>query len=74
MQVINVKTGKPEELDPVGITEGLASGTHIPAAGQGVLFNPEGNLVFVPGEDVAENVYKYGYKADKGRTGFHLRH
>ena len=62
MQVINVKTGKPEELDPVGITEGLASGTHIPAGGQGVLFNPEGNLVFVPGEDVAENVYKYGYK------------
>lgn len=62
MQVLNVKTGKPEELDPVAITEGLASGTHVPAGGQGVLFNPEGGLVFVPGEDVAENIQRYGYK------------
>ena len=62
MQVINAKTGKPEELDPVATTEGLASGTYLPPAGQGVLFNPNGELVFVPGEDVNENIARYGYK------------
>ena len=62
MQVINAKTGKPEELDPVATTEGLASGSYLPPAGQGVLFNPDGNLVFVPGEDVNENIARYGYK------------
>ena len=62
MQVINAKTGLPEELDPVATTEGLAAGTHLPPAGQGVLFNPDGGLVFVPGEDVSENVARYGYK------------
>lgn len=62
MQVINAQTGKPEELDPVATTEGLAAGTHLPPPGQGVLFNPDGGLVFVPGEDVNENVARYGYK------------
>lgn len=62
MQVINAKTGKPEELDPIKITEGLASGTHLPPPGQGVLLNPNSELVFVPAEDVQENVYKYGYR------------
>lgn len=62
MQVINAKTGKPEELDPIKVTEGLASGTHLPPPGQGVLLNPNSELVFVPAEDVPENVYKYGYK------------
>jgi len=62
MQLINAKTGKPEELDPIKITEGLASGTHLPPPGQGVLINPNSELVFVPAEDVPENVYKYGYK------------
>lgn len=62
MQVINAKTGKPEELDPIKVTEGLASGTHLPPLGQGVLLNPNSELVFVPAEDVQENVLKYGYK------------
>ena len=62
MAAINIKTGQPEELDPVQLTEGLASGTHLPPAGQGVLLNPTGELVFVPAEDVQENIARYGYR------------
>jgi hypothetical protein len=62
MAAINIKTGEPEELDPVQLTEGLASGTHLPPAGQGVLLNPTGELVFVPAEDVQENIARYGYR------------
>lgn len=65
MPAINIKTGQPEELDPVQLTEGLASGTHLPPAGQGVLLNPTGELVFVPAEDVQENIARYGYKMPK---------
>jgi hypothetical protein len=62
MPVFNKKTGQLEELDPVQITQGLASGTHLPPPGEGVLLNPTGELVFVPAEDVAENIGRYGYK------------
>ena len=62
MPVVNAKTGAIEELDPVQVTEGLASGTYLPPQGQGVLLNPEGELVFVPAEDVRENIGRYGYR------------
>ena len=62
MPAINIKTGQPEDLDPVQLTEGLASGTHLPPAGQGVLLNPEGEIVFVPAEDIQENIARYGYR------------
>jgi hypothetical protein len=62
MPVFNKKTGQLEELDPVQITQGLASGTHLPPPGEGVLLNPSGELVFVPAQDVAENVGRYGYR------------
>jgi len=62
MPVVNAKTGAIEELDPVQVTEGLASGAYLPPQGQGVLLNPEGELVFVPAEDVRENIGRYGYR------------
>ena len=62
MALINTKTGELEELDPVDMTEGLASGRYLPPPGESVLFNPDGGLVFVPKEDVRENVGRYGYR------------
>lgn len=62
MPVINAQTGQPEDLDPLATTEGLASGKYLPPPGTGVLVNPDGDLVFVPAEDVRENVARYGYK------------
>lgn len=62
MGVINLKTGQEEDLDPVAITQGLVAGTHVPPPGQGVLLNPDGDLVFVPKEDVPDNVQRYGYR------------
>jgi hypothetical protein len=62
MAVINAKTGQLEELEPQALAEGLASGTYLPPADQGVLLNSSGNLVFLPGQDVSQAVNEYGYK------------
>lgn len=62
MKVTNVTTSQPEDLDAGDLAIGLASGTHEAPAGQGVLFNPRGELVFTPADQVSEAVTKYGYK------------
>lgn len=62
MPVFNIQKKTLEELDPVATVEGLASGTHLPPPGEGVLFNPDGELVFMPQNAVADSVLKYGYR------------
>lgn len=62
MNVINAQTGETEDLSPDDLAIGLANGTHLPPAGQGVLLNPNGKLVFTPAEQVSDAVTKYGYK------------
>lgn len=62
MPVLNLKTNKLEDLDPVATAEGLASGTHIPPPGQGVLFTPTNELVFMPANTIKESIQRYGYR------------
>jgi len=62
MALVNAKTGQLDELDPEAMAEGLASGSHVPEQGKGVLLNSQGALVFLPGEDVRQAVNEYGYK------------
>lgn len=62
MALVNAKTGQLDELDPEATAEGLASGSHVPEQGKGVLLNSQGDLVFLPGEDVHQAVTDYGYK------------
>ena len=62
MALVNAKTGQLDELDPEATAEGLASGSHVPEQGKGVLLNSQGQLVFLPGEDVRQAVTEYGYK------------
>lgn len=60
MQLVNLKTGKPEQLADDAVLASLASGTHTPE-GSRALINPEGQLVFSPLEDVHQNVGQLGY-------------
>lgn len=62
MKLLNLQTGTVEELTPDNTAYSLAAGTHVPADNDGVLWNPQGKLVFVPQEQVGEAVGKYGYK------------
>ena len=62
MPVFNIKTNQFEDLDPVATTEGLAGGTHVPPPGQGILLNPEGELVFMPQDQVKESIAQFGYR------------
>lgn len=61
MKLLNIQTGVIEELTPDQTAFSLAAGTHVPTEDKGVLFNPSGQLVFVPGGQVQEAVSKYGY-------------
>lgn len=61
MKLLNIATGTVEELTPDETAFSLAAGTHVPANDQGVLFNPSGQLVFVPNDQISEAVNKYGY-------------
>ncbi len=62
MPVLNLKTNQLEDLDAVATAEGLASGTHIPPQGQGVLISPENELVFLPASGIKDSIQKYGYR------------
>lgn len=62
MPVFNIKTNQFEDLDPVATTEGLAAGTHVPPPGEGILLNPEGELVFMPQDQVKESISQFGYR------------
>lgn len=61
MKLLNIQTGAVDELSPDETAFSLAAGTHVPPENQGVLLNPTGELVFVPGNQVGEAVNKYGY-------------
>lgn len=61
MKLLNIATNTVEELSPDETAFSLAAGTHVPTEDKGVLFNPSGQLVFVPGEQIGEAVGKYGY-------------
>ena len=62
MNVFNIQTGETETPTPDEIAIGLAQGVYAPPEGQGVLFNPSGELVFTPSDQVSDAIQKYGYK------------
>lgn len=61
MQLINVSTNAPEELDSTAALGALAAGTHVPANGK-LLINPAGEPVVSPHDEVETNLSRYGYK------------
>ena len=62
MELINAQTGQPEDILQEDVAISLANGTHLPPSGQGVLVNPQNELVFTPASQVTEAVEKYGFK------------
>ncbi len=60
MQLVNLKTGKPDEVGEDELLPALAAGSHAPV-GAKALINPDGELVFSPMEDVHANLAQYGY-------------
>lgn len=62
MELINSTTGQLEDIAQEDIAISLANGTHLPPQGQGVLVNPQNELVFTPASQVTEAVEKYGFK------------
>lgn len=60
MQLLNLKTGQPEDVKEDDVVPILASGSHTPT-GSKALLNPAGELVFSPDADVHENLTRFGY-------------
>ncbi len=60
MELVNITTGKPEDVPEDQVATLLAKGTHAPV-GAKALINPDGELVFSPLKNVGANVGQYGY-------------
>lgn len=60
-QLLNIATGKPEDIDPVDIPQRLAEATHMGLGGDRPLVTPGGELHIVPFDQV-HKALNMGYK------------
>ena len=61
MDLINVQTGKPESLETDAGLRALASGTHAPPKGYGLVLSPSEKLEFAPASEVPQQL-ESGYR------------